>query len=265
MAFLALVLAAGGADAIADGARAAAALIDGKRIKKGTVASRQVKNGSLKPADLSPATRALLGRLGPTGPAGPAGQPGAVGPPGPVGEAAGDVSGPYANLQLGPGVVGAFELGVDAITSAAVGDDELTGEDIDEPSLRGETQTYDLDDADTEIVFDLPTLGSIEVECTGTATQNGLRFTAGRPAGSPAPNTLFTGAVEDFDNRDIQGFSLGSPASIEMLLPNSAVANRARYYRAVLARQNDRVEVTIDALTRPAGASGCDVVVRVMR
>jgi hypothetical protein len=76
VALLALFVAAGGAQATADGVSSAARLVTGK----------QIKNGSIQAKDLSrKARRSLRGRRGATGPPGAAGATGPVGPRGAAG------------------------------------------------------------------------------------------------------------------------------------------------------------------------------------
>jgi hypothetical protein len=73
LALVAILLAVGGGDTVAAGARKASKLISGSRIKKGTI----------KADRLSPSARATLrGARGATGPQGPRGLPGIQGPKG---------------------------------------------------------------------------------------------------------------------------------------------------------------------------------------
>ena len=165
IAFVALALAAGGADAIASAARS---LIDGKRIKAGTVGSKQGRNGALQTVDLSRKTRAeLRGQTGPAGPAGKNGTPGATGAQGPagiVGEAGGDLTGPFSNLQIAPNAV--------------------TGAEIDESTLNdGEVVFADYDAAGSQPLIDFG-FGTLVGECTANAASRGFKLTVTGPATS---------------------------------------------------------------------------------
>jgi hypothetical protein len=75
--------------AVTAGSAGVQALITGSQIKDDTIESRDIKNGTVRRADISAATLAVLrgatGQQGPAGPSGPQGARGEAGPPGPAG------------------------------------------------------------------------------------------------------------------------------------------------------------------------------------
>jgi hypothetical protein len=120
VAMLALFIAAGGANAMADAAVSAKTLITGKQIKKGSIGVDRLS---------ASARRKLRGTAGPAGPAGVAGVVGPAGPAGPAG-AAELQEDSVGGRELRSGAVGQDEIFDGGVHGAEVADRSLTSDDF---------------------------------------------------------------------------------------------------------------------------------------
>ena len=115
--------------------------VRGKDVRNGTISSRHVKNRSLLSSDFEPGSLPV-GARGPAGPRGPNGSPDTGDQiRSKLGNAGGDLSGPYSNVQIVPGGVKTDDIEAGAVGraqlakggsvsqgggSGAVGREELT-------------------------------------------------------------------------------------------------------------------------------------------
>lgn len=246
LALVAVVLAAGGADAVAGGA---SRLITGAQIKNATITSidvrnnsltgTDVRNGSLQLGDLSTrAQAALKGQKGDTGAAGLSGAPGAAGAAGAKGEKGekGDKG----------------EPGQD-------GQDGTDGQD-GAPGLPPSSSTsFTLNASTAHDVFD-DAVGRLRLTCGAAGFSTQLEIS--RPGGAPAPATNFVLFGKDSDSDEIRGGALSGGNSVDVDLGASGSVNVARTYEFRAVRDTTVVDYRIDVITNFQSATACFVMIR---
>jgi hypothetical protein len=235
LAMLAVVLAAGGADALAAKAKA---LFTG----------RDIKNGTIRPVDLHPQVAKTL-----------------------TGAAGGQLEGPFSDLQLRESAVGArqivtggvgtSELADGAVTSAKVPDDALTGNDVDEASLAFPSASSQRTALANEnaISADLGALGTVTLSCLGNGDR--ARATVSPPPADTTPTNVAIELNSESGTPTVLGERLAGGGAAAFLETDADPAASAGFSGKVTVARVGEVSrhavVEIAGATRLGGAGTC--------